>query len=312
MKTFSSFSGLKILVTGANGFIGTHLCQHLCRAGAEVYALSRKLPVTAAADNLNWCQGDLTDIVKVRELFSSIKPDLVFHLAGHPVGIRGLELVLPTFYNNLVATVNLLVAATEVGCGRLILAGSLEEPQSHTNLTPSSPYAASKWAASSYTSMFYELYQLPVVTARIFMVYGPGQQDLKKLVPYVTCSLLQEKAPKLSSGNRPIDWIYVEDLVSGLLAIAKVADVEGTTVDLGSGNLETIRTVVEHLVNIIGTKTEPLFGALSDRPLEQVRVADTAATYKQIGWKPEISLDKGLASTVDCYKKYLQARQKLQ
>jgi len=167
-----------------------------------------------------------------------------------------------------------------------------------------SPYAAAKWASSAYARMFHKLYQSPVVIVRIFMTYGPGQ-PINKLVPYVILSLLQEQSPRLSSGLRKIDWLYVNDVVDGILAAARASGVEGCTIDIGSGVLRPIHTVVQHLVNLIGPQAKPLFGALPYQPDEPVRVANTADAYNRLGWKPVTSLEKGLEQTVDWYRKQL-------
>jgi nucleoside-diphosphate-sugar epimerase len=232
-----------------------------------------------------------------------IRPHFIYHLASSVVGIRDLELVLPTFHNNLTTTVNLLIGAAERGCERLVLAGSLEEPEQGEIFTiPCSPYAVSKLAGSAYASMFHALYQTPVVTARLFMVYGPGQKDLNKLIPYVTGALLEKEPPKISSGERPVDWIYIEDVIEGLMAMGYAPNIEGCVIDIGSGVLVTIAEVVEKLVNIIDPEIRPLFGALPDRPMEQVRVANIEDTADKIGWRPRVTLEKGLNSTVEWYK----------
>ena len=154
--------------------------------------------------------------------------------------------------------------------------------------------------------MFHALYKLPTVIARVFMVYGPAQIDLTKLIPYVTLSLLQGKSPKISSGDRLVDWIYVSDVVNGFVALAESPNVDGATVDLGSGSLISIREIVRQLAKVIGNGIEPEFGALPDRPMEPTRTARTADALARIGWKPEVSLQEGLKRTVDWYRRELE------
>ena len=183
--------GERVLVTGASGFIGSHLVRALTSRGAEVHAVSRETK-RENGDRVRWWRGGVLDVGSVRQLYMSIRPDVVFHLASHVMGSPALENVLPTFHANLASSVNLLTAAAEHGCRRVILPGSLAEPEpSRGETIPSSPYAAAKWAGTMYANMFHALYGVPVVNARLFMVYGPDQKDHAKLVPYVTLSLLR-------------------------------------------------------------------------------------------------------------------------
>jgi UDP-glucose 4-epimerase len=302
----SGLSGQRILVTGANGFIGSHLCLRLCQEGAEVHAVYRSRRPADAGDQ-RWWQADLADLGEVRKIVGQARPEIIFHLASHVKGAPGLEHVLPTFHSNLQSTVNLLTVAAETDCRRVVLTGSLAEPEVENGETfPSAPYAAAKWASSGYARMFHALYKLPVVIARVFMVYGPAQMDFTKLIPYVTLSLLQGKTPKISSGERLVDWIYVSDVVNGFLALAQAHDVDGATLDLGSGSLVTIREIVQQLAKSIGGGVNAEFGALPDRPLEPTRLAKTAETLARIGWKPQVSLPEGLERTVDWYRAELE------
>jgi nucleoside-diphosphate-sugar epimerase len=292
----------RILVTGASGFIGSQLCNRLRESGGELHAISRT-PQPGGDSGLRWWRADLSDPVTVRELLTAVKPDIIFHLASHVEGARDPGLVLPTFRNNLASTVNLLSVAQEVGCQRIVLTSSMEEPEAgQLDTPPSSPYAAAKWAGSAYARMFHALYQLPVVILRVFMVYGPGQRDTRKLVPYVTLALLRGLTPRLTSGVRPVDWIFVGDVVEALLAAARRPGLDGKTVDVGSGQLTQVRTVVDHLVRLIDPQIQPLFGALTERPHEQIRVADTAASKVLMGWGPLISLEEGLQQTVEWFR----------
>lgn len=299
------FSRKSVLVTGAGGFIGSNLCRHLIHAGAEVHGVYRDASQTERDPLVRWWKGELSDFGSTRDLLKRVKPDIIFHLASYVAGSRDLELVLPTFNSNLAGSVNLLTAATELGCQRIIITGSMEEPAGCDSLAiPASPYAAAKWAGSAYARMFHALYGTPVAIARVFMVYGPGQRDLAKLVPYTVLALHRHQIPKLTSGTRQIDWIYVDDVANGLLAMAQAPDIEGRTMDLGSGATVSIQDIVLRLVAIMQADIEPDFGSLPDRPMEQVRVADINDTFAKTGWKPETALEQGLKATAAWYRSH--------
>ncbi len=298
----SRFAGQRILITGASGFIGSHLCRRLSGCGAELHAVSRDAR-THNGLGVRWWRADLAEYAAVREIISAIRPDIVFHLASLVTGARKVALVIPTFRNNLLSTINLLTAAAEQGCGRLIHAGSMEEPDSEQGVPiPCSPYAAAKWASTGYARMFHTLFGLPTITLRIFMVYGPGQMDATKLIPYVISSLMNGEAPKLTSGHRPVDWIFIEDVIDGLLASATAENLNVDAVDMGSGSLVTVREMVERLFHLVDPSLIPVFGAIEDRPHEVVRSANITATEKMIGWRPKTLLWDGLEKTVEWYK----------
>ena len=267
-------SGKKILVTGASGFIGKHLCRELIKRGCKIHAVSRKERDSDCVQ-MRWWQADLTDSQDVENLFFRLKPDFIYHLASFVAGSRDLGFVIPMMNNNFITSVNILNAASKIGCQRLFLIGSMEEAASgNPEVVPSSPYAGAKWASSAYGRMYHALYQVPVVILQLFMVYGPDQQDLKNLIPYVISCLLREESPMLSSGQRMVDWIFVEDVVAALVAAAQAKDIEGKTITIGSGELISIKTIVESLVRMINPKVLPHFGALAERQLEHTRVAD--------------------------------------
>jgi len=301
-KPREAFPGRRVLVTGASGFIGGHLCKALLGCGAEVHGVSRK-PRSGEGKDITWWQGDLSEIEATRRIVSEIRPDYIFHLAGYVSGNRELSAVVPAFRDGLSATVNLLISAAEAKPKRIVLAGSMEEPpEDQRPAVPCSPYAAAKWAGGGYGRMFNALYGTPVTNARIFMVYGEGQRDVRKLVPYVILSLLRGENPKLGGGRRSVDWIHVSDVVDGLMATALAPGVEGLSVDIGTGTLSTVRSVVERLFELVGSDLEPTFGTLEDRPLEVERVADIQRSRALLGWGARISLDEGLERTVNWYR----------
>lgn len=186
----AAFVGQRVLVTGATGFLGSHLVERLVAGGAQVHAVCRR-DVPPQDGDVRWAHLDLADAAATADLIASIRPDVVFHLAGEVTGARDVDLVLPVFRNTLHSTVNILAAVAGYGPERVVLAGSLEEAGiGEDGAPPSSPYAAAKWAATAYAAMFRALWASQIVTLRISMAYGPGQRDRRKLVPYVIDSLL--------------------------------------------------------------------------------------------------------------------------
>lgn len=302
MRQVTSLQNLRVLVTGASGFLGQHLCRRLLDMGSEIHATSRKGQVTNTAGQPVWWQADMADIAEARRLFSTIRPDVVYHLAGSVGASPTLELVLPTYQSLLTSAVNMLVVAAEYGCRRVVLVGSLTEPMPDlVEPIPQSPYAAAKWAVSAYGRMFHSLYRTPIVILRPFMTYGPGQST-SKLIPSITHALLRGEAPRLSSGRLKADWVYVTDVIDGFLAAATTPGIEGQTIELGSGLLISIRHIVERLIATSGTNIEPLWGALPDRPSEQERTANTTAAFELLGWRASTALDCGLRQTFASFK----------
>jgi len=289
-----AFAGKRVLVTGATGFIGTSLCRRLLVAGAQVSGVSRS--EAALPQGVAHYRCDASSADEVSAVFQSARPEFVYHLASIVSGSRELDAVLPTLRGNLVSSVNVMTACVEAGGCPVVLAGSLEEPDSDEPV-PVSPYAAAKAASSSYARMFHALYELPVSLARIFMVYGP-EQPSHQLIPYVALSLLRGEAPVLSSGARPVDWIFIDDVVEGLLHMGRRPGWAGGEIDLGSGELVSVRRVAERIVAKLDGGISPRFGALPDRPRERVRKADVAESERLLGWRPAVSLDEGLDRTI--------------
>lgn len=300
-----SLRGVRVLVTGATGFLGAGLCRKLAANGAVVHGASRMIP-PGQQDGIHGWPTDLTEFRQVRSLLDDLRPEVIVHLAGHSVGSQDLQQVLPAFYKNAQATVNLLTAAAETGGARVIIAASLEEPEGSDD-TPVSPYAASKFVEHVYARLFRQLYELRIVILRVFMTYGPGQVTLNKLIPHCICSLLKGHAPQVTSGERGVDWVFIDDVVRAFCLATVTPDIEGRTLDVGAGQLVTVREVVNRLTRMINPTIEPRLGALPDRLRERVRVASIGRTEEVLGWKPEITLEEGLARTVRWYDERVRA-----
>jgi len=289
------WSRTRVLLTGATGFIGSHLAGRLDSLGAQVHAVSRQPP----DDGRFWHAADLGDAGAVAELVGSTRPDVVFHLASAVTGARDVGLVLPTMQANLASVVNLLTAVAGTGTS-VVLAGSVEEPRD-AEPVPQSPYAVAKWAATGYARMFHRLWGVPVTVLRVAMVYGPAQPDVTKLLPYVTLSLLRGEQPRLSSGTRLVDWVYVDDVVDAFILAASTGKAAGQVVDIGSGVQTSIRNTVELVARTVGGDAVPRFGAIGDRPLDNPQLADPGPAAEVLGWRAATPLDEGVRRTVAWY-----------
>jgi len=297
--------GRRCLVTGASGFIGSALCDRLTRLGADVWGLGRRS--AGPIESSHWLSCDVTDQKQVTYVMRACRPDVVFHLASIVAGARRLDLVLPMLHGNLTGFVNVAVAAAELQCNRIIGIGSLMEPDELQAMTPSSPYAAAKFAASCYARMLSSVFGLPIVVARVFMVYGPRQQDLTKLVPYVVSELLRGHKPKLSSGAQQFDWVYVDDVCEALVAIAANENVVGRMIDVGTGVLTSVIDVARGLASRLNAVDSLQIGVLPDRVGDPTRVADAHTTRALTGWQARVGLSEGLDETVQWFKENVPA-----
>jgi nucleoside-diphosphate-sugar epimerase len=290
-------AGRKVLVVGGAGFLGRKLILRLGAEGARIHGISRRRQVEG--EDVEWWVGSAAEIGWMRDVVSRVKPDVVYALTSASLGGQEAENVLPAFEDDLRAGVNTLLAAREAGCGRVILAQSMEEPEEGG--CPPSPYAAAKAACAGYARMFQRLYGLPVVMLRPFMTFGPGQKE-HKVIPYVILSMLRGRTPLLKSAGRRVDWVYVDDVVEGFVAAATSGRATGREMDLGTGNLVAIREVVEEIERLLPECPRAEFGGIADREGEAERVAKTALAWEVLGWKASTPLREGLAATVAWYR----------
>lgn len=295
-------SGRRILLTGATGFIGGHVADLLHRSGAEVHGLARSQdPATTLGTPVTWHRADVADGAAVDAAVARSRPHQIVHLASLVQGSRDPDLIVPMFLANTASTVNLLDAARRHGIERIHLAGSLEEPTESDHVA-SSPYAVAKAASRLYGRYYDHATDLEVINLQIFMVYGPAQRDDTKLIPYVINTLLAGESPTIGSGRRPVDWVYVADVAETVLRCCLIEKRPDRPVPVGTGSLATVGEVVDRLTALVGGSASAAFGARDDRRDEVVRAADIELTTAMLGWHPTITLDDGLARTLDWYR----------
>jgi UDP-glucose 4-epimerase len=286
-----------VLITGATGFLGGRIRDRLLAEGTRVTAVSRGASGSREGD---WRTCDLEDAEAVQRLFHEVRPSHVLHLASLVTGSRDVSAVLPTFRANLAAAVHLLTAAVQAGCKRVVLAGSMEELPA--DAPGRYPYAAAKRAAGDYGRFFHRAYGLSAITLRIGMVYGPGDRRTAGFIPHVILSQLGAIRPRLSSGKRQVDWVFVDDVADAFLAAARATDdASGAVLEIGTGRAVSLAEVAARLTAITGGP-EPELGALPDRASDVDIAMDAETTAKVIGWRSRVELDDGLRRTVDWYR----------
>jgi UDP-glucose 4-epimerase len=291
------YRGKTVLVTGAGGFLGSRLVQRLADTARDVYGIARPFTRSESRENIHFPCVDLRNEVDTVRWFESVRPDVIFHMASASGGVIGVDNLLPHLWDDIVTTVNCLVAAQKTGVSRFIIPGSTDEPQS---AVPDSPYAMAKMTCVACGRMFHHLYAVPVVVCRIFMTYGPAQKE-RKVLPYIIRSMLASVPPKLASRSRLVDWIYIDDTIEALMLAGVQPDVEGRTFEIGSGELVSIGEIAARVQRLI-TGARP--ASASDDPFyRSSRRADLTEAREFLGWSPHVSLEDGLMATIEWYRR---------
>lgn len=298
----TAFRGRAVLVVGASGFLGRHLVRSLAALGARVTAVSRNVaPATEPADLVVWRRCDASDPDAVHALFCDVRPELVYHLTSDSRGGQDLALLSGSVRNDVLATTAVLTEAVRWNVARVVMTGSLEEPEgSAREVVPASPYAAAKMVSGLYARMFAALYALPVTVLRLMMTYGPGQKDYK-VVPYTICRLLAGQRAELGSGERMLDWVYVDDVTDAFVRAGVVTVAERGAIDIGTGTATRLRDVVTLIGSLVGRPELLAFGAAPDRRMEREAIADPRAAAHLLGWSARTALRDGLERTIAAY-----------
>jgi UDP-glucose 4-epimerase len=299
------WTGNRVLVTGSAGFIGRHLVDRLAGLGAQVYA------GTSPDDVLDVGFGpsrlpprplafDVRDSEAVQRAVDEATPETVFSLAAVGVTDPAVDPMLALLVN-AGGVVNLLEALQGSNVRRVLLVGTGHEygaREAIEGLDPFNAYAASKVAAWAFGRMYWRAWGLPVITVRLFQVYGPRQAD-QSLIPATIRAALSGEDFAMTPGDQERDFIHVQDVVDGMLAAAKAAGIEGASLDLGTGTGRAIRHVVERIWQLTNAKGQIRLGALSYRSGEAMRlVADADRTSRLTGWRATTPLEEGLRATI--------------
>lgn len=319
--------GKQVLVTGAGGFIASHLVEHLVAEGAKVRAfvrynsrgdagLLRMLPVEALS-KVGVIAGDLRDSEAIHAAMEGV--DTVFHL--------GALIAIPYSYlhprevidTNVMGTLNVLMAARNLGIRRVVHTSTSEvygtaqyvPIRENHPLQGQSPYAASKIGADKIAESFYRSFDLPVVTVRPFNTYGP-RQSARAIIPTIIAQALTRNEVHLGSLDPARDFTFVLDTVNGFVRAAQTENVLGEEINLGNDAAITIGELCEKIFKILGKFPRLVTEDQRMRP-EKSEVLRLQASYNKakqfMGWEPQISLNEGLTRTVEWISTHLDLYQ---
>jgi len=300
---------MNFLITGAAGFLGSSLANHLAREGHQVRGLddlSTGDPQALAPD-VHFTRGDVSDRPKLWTLLQEV--DVVYHLAAR-VSVPE-SILYPRDYNNVNVggTVALMEAMRDVGVRRVVLASSgavygdlAEQPlRESTTPNPRSPYAVSKLAAEYYVRTIGNLWKIETVSLRIFNAYGPGQHlpaSHPPVVPHFLKQALRGGSLVVhGDGGQTRDYVFVDDVVSSMVAAATAPNINGLTINVGSGKETSIRELVKMVQGVTGNESEILYNSNTSSGVSRL-CADLSLAKEKLGYRPSIKLEDGLRLTI--------------
>lgn len=313
----------KVLVTGAGGFIGSHLAEALATRGARVTALALYKP----SDSHGWLdelpprtraamhlvRGDVRDPHQMTDLIRG--QEAVFHLAALTTIPHSYEAPSSYVQTNVQGTVNVLAAARDAGVERIVHT-STSEVYGTARETPitedhplqgQSPYSASKIGADKMVESFVRSYGMPVVTLRPFNTYGPYQGE-RLVIGTIIRQALDDRCDALRLGNLSTarDFNFISDTVEAFIKVAELGDEHvGKVFNAGSGRMATIGEIVELVRRITGCDKPVVQEDHRMRPADSevmMLMADSARLREASGWVSKVSLEDGLAKTVDWWR----------
>lgn len=310
-----NLSGRKVLVTGAGGFIGSHLTERLVELGAETRALIHYsssgtwgwLDSSPLRQDIDVCNGDLRDQGSLERAVKGV--EIVFHLGALIAIPYSYQAPLSYVRTNIEGTLNVLDLAIRNQVSVVVhtstsevygSARSVPISESHP-LQGQSPYSASKIGADKIAEAFHLSFGLPVVTVRPFNTYGP-RQSARAVIPTIISQVLAGSVVRLGNLNPTRDLNYVADTVEGFIKAAGSPEAIGEVINLGTGREISIGELARRIMAVLG-KDLPI-----ETEVERVRpvkseverlCADNSKARELLGWEPRFTLEQGVAATIE-------------
>ncbi len=313
--------GKKVLVTGAAGFIPSHLTRRLVKEGAEIYIITKynsifdNIRLADVWDKIHVIEADIRNVDSLKQI-KEIAPQIIFHMAAYNHVGDSFMHVSEALDCNGKGTANVIEAYQDFEKFIYMSTSEVYGYQEKVPFTetmkpfPTSPYAVGKYAGELYCQMKYHVKKLPIVITRCFNTFGPYQSE-RAVIGEIIMNCLTGKPIRATEGKQTRDFNYVENIVDGLIAAATNAKAVGQIMNIGSGEEISIKELIMKIHKWTESKSKLEIGALPYRPTEIWRMcADNTKAKQMLNWKPRISFEEGLKKTIRWYKQYLEAFKK--
>ena len=305
-------SATRVLVTGAAGFIGSHVCRLLVAEGHKVFAIVRantdRRRLGDIERDVEFIDGDLRALPELRDRLRAARPGVCLHLAWH--GWSG-KAEAEENLSSLGVSLDLMRMMPELSCGRFAAVGTCFEYDltadrlaEATPLRPRELYGTCKKSLFEVAQQFSALTGVSVVTPRVFYSYGP-HEDVRRLVPSIVLALLRGEAARATRGEQVRDYVHVEDVASAIWRVT-TSSLTGA-VNIASGEPVAVADIARRVADLAGRPDLLRLGAIPYRPDEPMRILGNATVLReQLGWSPRFDLDRGLAETVEWWRGQVQ------
>ncbi len=313
--SFSTLDGRRVIITGANGFIGSHLAGRILKENSEVYIISRENSdlwrLEELLKEIHILKGDIRDEEFVNKTFKQVKPEYVFHIAAYGVDSRQKDYVVAAS-SNIIGTINLLNAAIRyegkkfLGTGTSMQYGNKEGIiDEECKLTPNNIYGSSKAASTIISHQIAAENNLSIATLVPFGVFGE-KEGSHKFFPHIILSALKNKDVELTLCEQFRDYCYIENIIDGFLLAAKNNLIKNEIMNIGSGTVNQLKYYVDMIFKHIPTDKKPMYGAIPYRkndlwcPKPNISIIQAL-----LGWEPQIALEDGVRRTIEWFSKNL-------
>ncbi|MDI9633240.1 MAG: NAD-dependent epimerase/dehydratase family protein [Methanolinea sp.] len=317
---YEEYEGSTILVTGGAGAIGGNLCRRLSELNARKVIILDNLTSSyewniPRAPNIIFIKGDILDEESLKRVFKE-RPQYVFHLAAHfanqnsvdnpetDLMVNGLGILKVLQYSQLVGVKRFVYSSS--GCGVYGLDSKMPFEEHDVSIRLHTPYQVTKLLGELYTNYFYNLYHLPIVNARFFNSYGPGEVPGKyrNVIPnFFYWAMRGEPLPITGDGTETRDWTYVGDIVEGLLAMGVREEAVGEAINLGSGTEHRVIDMANIILKLTGSEAGIVYKERRDWDKKTHLLSCIAKGQRLIGYQPKMKFEDGLKETYDWFVK---------